>query len=81
MNQENKELDGPDLAQGIEISAVPDRTMLLAHAHGEAVLLIRRGDEMFAIGTTCTHYGAPLVDQPSIPIDVLNLEAGRGRRK
>lgn len=60
MNQENTELGGPDLTQGIEISTVPDRTML-GRAHGEAVLLIRHDDEMFAIGATCTHYGAPLV--------------------
>lgn len=62
MNQENTELGGPDLTQGVEISTVPDGTMLLGHSHGAAVLLIRRGDEIFAIGATCTHYGAPLVD-------------------
>jgi apoptosis-inducing factor 3 len=61
MNQEATELVGPDLTQGIEISTVPDGAMLLGHAHGEAVLLIRRGNEIFVIGAKCTHYGAPLV--------------------
>ncbi len=53
-------LSGPDLTQGVELSMVPDGTMLLGHALGEPVLLVRRGDELFAIGAICTHYGAPL---------------------
>jgi NADPH-dependent 2,4-dienoyl-CoA reductase/sulfur reductase-like enzyme/nitrite reductase/ring-hydroxylating ferredoxin subunit len=38
--------------------------VLLGHAQGEAVLLVRPADtdEVFAIGTTCTHYGGPLAD-------------------
>jgi apoptosis-inducing factor 3 len=53
-------LSGPDLTQGVELSMVPDGTMLLGHALAEPVLLVRRGDELFAIGAICTHYGAPL---------------------
>ena len=48
------------LTQGVEVSTIPDGTMLLGHAQGEPVLLARRGDEVFAIGAICTHYGAPL---------------------
>src|SRR5947207_14042815 len=36
--------------------------MLLGHAFGEQVLVARRGDELFAIGATCTHYGGPLAE-------------------
>ena len=60
MSEEKAKLSGPDLTQGVELSTVPDGTMLLGHAHGEPVLLARRGDELFAIGAICTHYGAPL---------------------
>jgi apoptosis-inducing factor 3 len=60
MSEEEVKLNGPDLTQGIELSTVPDGTMLLGHARGEPVLLVRRGAELFAIGAICTHYGAPL---------------------
>jgi len=55
-------LSGPDLARGIPVSSIADGAMLAGHAHGDAVLLARRGDEFFAIGATCTHWGAPLAD-------------------
>ena len=60
MSEEKTKLSGPDLTQGVELSTIPDGTMLLGHAQGEPVLLARRGDEVFAIGAICTHYGAPL---------------------
>jgi NADPH-dependent 2,4-dienoyl-CoA reductase/sulfur reductase-like enzyme/nitrite reductase/ring-hydroxylating ferredoxin subunit len=53
---------GPDLAKGVPLTQVPDGAMLLGHAHGEPVLLARRGDELFGVGAFCTHYGAPLGD-------------------
>jgi len=62
MSEEKTRLSGPDLTQGIELSNIPDGTMLLGHARGEPVLLIHRGGEIFAIGAICTHYGAPLSD-------------------
>src|SRR5439155_1369120 len=34
--------------------------MLLGHAFDEAILVARRGKEIFGIGATCTHYGGPL---------------------
>jgi apoptosis-inducing factor 3 len=56
------ELNGPDLEQGISIDELPDGAMLGGHAGGEAVLLVRRGGEIHAIGGTCTHYGGPLAE-------------------
>lgn len=61
MSAETK-LTGPDLAQGIAASELADGKMLLGHAGGEAVLLARRGAEVFAVGATCTHYGGPLAE-------------------
>src|SRR2546425_1672560 len=62
MNATAKNLTGPDLAKGVLLSETLDGAMLLGHAHGEPVLLARRGGEAFAIGAFCTHYGAPLAD-------------------
>ncbi len=62
MTETKSDLKGPDLAEGVWLSQVADGAMLLGHAHGEPVLLARRGDELFAIGAICTHYGAPLAD-------------------
>ena len=55
-------LTGPDLAQGVAMEDVADGGLLLGHAQGEAVLLARRGAEIFAVGATCTHYGGPLAE-------------------
>ncbi len=53
---------GPDLGAGVDARTVRDGEPLLGHADGEAVLLVRLGDEFFAIGATCTHYGGPLAE-------------------
>src|SRR5579883_702476 len=53
---------GPDLKAGVKLSDLADGAMLLGHAEGEPVLLARRGNEIFAIGATCTHYGGPLAE-------------------
>src|SRR4051812_44443122 len=55
-------LTGPDLAAGIRADQLQPGATLLGHALGEAVLLIRLGDDFTAIGATCTHYGGPLAE-------------------
>jgi NADPH-dependent 2,4-dienoyl-CoA reductase/sulfur reductase-like enzyme/nitrite reductase/ring-hydroxylating ferredoxin subunit len=57
-----KTLTGPDLVEGVALSRLAEDSMLLGHAHGEPVVLARRGNRVFAIGAFCTHYGAPLAD-------------------
>ncbi|HEU5246817.1 MAG TPA: Rieske 2Fe-2S domain-containing protein, partial [Candidatus Udaeobacter sp.] len=60
MAEASSELEGPNFEKGRNINDVADGMMLLGHAFGEAVLVARRGNELFAIGATCTHYGGPL---------------------
>lgn len=55
-------LSGPDFTTGIPFADLSDGGHLLGHAQGEAVLLSRRGDDAFAIGATCSHYGGPLAE-------------------
>ncbi|HEY7893591.1 MAG TPA: FAD-dependent oxidoreductase [Gemmatimonadaceae bacterium] len=62
MSSEQPKLDGPDLTLGISLTTLADGVMLLGHANGEAVLMVRRGDDVFAIGAVCTHYGGPLAE-------------------
>ena len=51
---------GPDLRQGIAIDDVADGGMIAGQVDGDPVLLVRRGEEWFAVGAACTHYSGPL---------------------
>jgi 3-phenylpropionate/trans-cinnamate dioxygenase ferredoxin reductase subunit len=53
---------GPDLSRGIAQASITEGGMVLGQVRGEPVLLVRQRGELFAIGASCTHYGAPLVD-------------------
>ncbi|HXO19391.1 MAG TPA: FAD-dependent oxidoreductase [Thermoanaerobaculia bacterium] len=55
-------LTGPDLTEGVALAEIAEGSLLLGHAGGEPVLLARRGDEVFAVGATCSHYGGPLAE-------------------
>jgi nitrite reductase/ring-hydroxylating ferredoxin subunit len=45
-----------DPAAGVPIDAVPDGGSLLGRVGEEDVLLVRRGEELFAVAANCTHY-------------------------
>src|SRR5258705_2488486 len=62
MAAEQSKPKGPDLARGIPLSDVADGGMVGGHVGEDAVLLARRGNELFAIGSTCSHYGGPLAE-------------------
>jgi apoptosis-inducing factor 3 len=55
-------LTGPDFGAGIAIADLPESTPVIGHAHGEAVVLVRTGAEVYAVGATCSHYGGPLCE-------------------
>jgi apoptosis-inducing factor 3 len=51
-----------DLSQGIAWSRLADGGRLQGKVGADDVLLVRRKDDVFAIGATCTHYSGPLAD-------------------
>ena len=56
------EIQKPDLKNGVAIASIPDGGKLLGTVNGEEVLLVRRGNDFFAVGAYCTHYHGPLAD-------------------
>jgi nitrite reductase/ring-hydroxylating ferredoxin subunit len=57
------ELQGPDLGgTGLAEDDIADGQVVLGHAHGEAVIMVRKGPTVFALGATCSHYGGPLAE-------------------
>ncbi|CAB5104305.1 FAD-dependent oxidoreductase [Burkholderia cenocepacia] len=52
----------PDLTQGVALDDLADGAMIEGHVGDAAVLLVRRGDELFAVGAQCPHYGGPLAE-------------------
>jgi apoptosis-inducing factor 3 len=50
-----------DLGTALPIGQLPDGGMIQGQVGEEDVVLARRGDEFFAVGANCPHYGGPLV--------------------
>jgi apoptosis-inducing factor 3 len=62
MAEEQAQPVGPDLALGISADELPDGSKLVGHVGQDAVLLVRRGADIFAVGALCPHYGGPLAE-------------------
>src|ERR1700722_15551809 len=62
MAEDQAKPTGPDLALGVRVSDLPDGAKLAGHVGDEAVVLVCRGADIFAIGAQCTHYSGPLAE-------------------
>lgn len=62
MSEHAQEPEGPDFTKGFPLADIAEGGMVTGHAGGKAVLLVRQSGDLFALGATCTHYGAPLAD-------------------
>ena len=54
--------DEIDLSAGVPFERLADGAMLAGQVGGEAVLLVRHGDSISAVGASCTHYSGPLAE-------------------
>lgn len=52
----------PDLRAGVEIREISDGAILSGRIDSEKAILVRRGEEFFAVGAECTHYHGALGD-------------------
>jgi NADPH-dependent 2,4-dienoyl-CoA reductase/sulfur reductase-like enzyme/nitrite reductase/ring-hydroxylating ferredoxin subunit len=59
---ETPETNKPDFRNGFPVGHLRDGSMIPGQADGEELVLVRRGDEFFAIAAHCTHYGGPLAE-------------------
>jgi NADPH-dependent 2,4-dienoyl-CoA reductase/sulfur reductase-like enzyme/nitrite reductase/ring-hydroxylating ferredoxin subunit len=52
----------PDFKNGLPFSDLPDRTPVAGRVEDDDVVVVRQGDQLFAVGAHCTHYHGPLAD-------------------
>jgi apoptosis-inducing factor 3 len=52
----------PDFTQGVEFSELPDGGSLAGIVGEDEIILVRRGDTLYAVGAYCTHYHGSLAD-------------------
>ena len=52
----------PNFGNGFPLRDLADGAMVLGSVDDEDVVLVRQGDELFAVGAHCTHYHGPLAE-------------------
>jgi NADPH-dependent 2,4-dienoyl-CoA reductase/sulfur reductase-like enzyme/nitrite reductase/ring-hydroxylating ferredoxin subunit len=62
MSAERAQPEGVDLRSGVALGDLAEGEPFLGHIDEQSVVLVRRGEEVLAIGGTCTHYGGPLAE-------------------
>ncbi len=61
MIDRNAYRSGPkDFTPALALGDLPENQLKRVEVKGEPILLLRRGDKIYAIGAVCSHYGAPL---------------------
>ena len=53
---------GLDFTAGVPLRQIPEGAIVAGHVGDDEIVVVRRGDQYFAIGAHCTHYHGPLAD-------------------
>src|SRR5262245_44625152 len=53
---------GLDFKSGVSFKELPDGSPVAGHVGKKEIVVVRRGEQCFAIGAHCTHYHGPLAD-------------------
>ena len=53
---------GFDFRSGAPLQLIPDGAIVAGHVGDDEIIVVRRGDEFFAVGAHCTHYHGPLAE-------------------
>lgn len=56
------EISGPDFKNGVKVDSLKSGEKILGHVGKDPILLIKEGEQFFALGAACSHYGANLND-------------------
>jgi NADPH-dependent 2,4-dienoyl-CoA reductase/sulfur reductase-like enzyme/nitrite reductase/ring-hydroxylating ferredoxin subunit len=59
---DTKDTPKPDFRAGFSLQQLADGGIAAGTVDGEDVILVRRGESIFAVGAHCTHYHGPLAD-------------------
>src|SRR5690349_20752237 len=59
---DDKKTEGPDFRNGVAVSNIPDGGSVLGRVDDEDAILVRKADQLFAVGADCTHYHGPLAE-------------------
>ena len=62
MAEDDAKPKGPDLTKGVAPASLGENGMLLGRVGADEVLLVKRGADIFAIASQCSHYHGPLAD-------------------
>lgn len=60
MTGKDKQPLGPDISAGLALSELQDDTPFGCHLGEDDIVLVKRGDSIYAVGAWCTHYHGPL---------------------